>query len=48
MTNEELLDYLDVPFKFWRCPDHPTGLVEWEDNIARCCECDRTNKKNNG
>lgn len=43
-----MLDQIfDVPFVFWKCPDHPDGYVSWEHqlggrSVATCDTCGRT------
>lgn len=37
-------EILDVPFVFWRCPEHRDATVAWEHgkrSIATCGECGR-------
>jgi uncharacterized Zn finger protein (UPF0148 family) len=43
MTNDEVLEYLDVPFKFWRCPDCESPTIKWKGDLAICCRCGKTN-----
>lgn len=31
------------PVKFWVCPDHRDGRVEWTGRLARCLTCNRVN-----
>jgi hypothetical protein len=45
MTDDELLNYLNRPFRFWFCPSHPTGIVTWTGDRARCDECGRENHR---
>jgi hypothetical protein len=45
MTNDELLSYLDRPFLFWSCSEHPSGTVTWIDDRARCDECGHENHR---
>lgn len=36
---------LDIPVRFWVCPDHRRdGRVEWEGDAAYCLTCGRTSK----
>lgn len=44
MTNEELLSFLAIPFKFWACPDCPDSKIAWDDSIATCLDCGKKNK----
>lgn len=45
MMESELERILDVPYKFWLCPDHrANGRVEWSGPVATCLECGRTNQ----
>jgi hypothetical protein len=44
MTDEEMLSYMDRPFKFWRCPNPDHRTVTWNGDIARCDECGQTNQ----
>jgi hypothetical protein len=43
MTDDELIGYLDQPFRFWACPEHPTGSVSSTGDRFRCDECGQTN-----
>lgn len=45
MSNEEMLSYLDIPFKFWTCPDCEYPMIKWKGNLATCCNCRKTNKE---
>ena len=37
-------DLPPVRIKFWVCPDHRrTGRVAWDESVARCATCGRTN-----
>lgn len=41
----EMGEILNVPFVFWRCPDHPQGNVSWNHDgevpVATCETCER-------
>lgn len=45
MTDIEDLfaDLPPVPAKFYVCPDHPGGQVQWVGKLAYCLTCGRTN-----
>jgi len=33
----------NVPFRFWVCSDCTAAQVKWEDNVATCQNCGKTN-----
>jgi hypothetical protein len=45
MTDAELLQYIDIPFKFWTCSTCPSSIIKWVDAVATCQNCGKSNKE---
>jgi Fe2+ or Zn2+ uptake regulation protein len=39
MTDEELIDTLNVPYRFWTCDRCHSSYVSWSGEVATCESC---------